>query len=107
MKRLRIVIALGSSLVVGACQTVASAGNGLTLVNQASSTAAASARATAPSNEAARAGIARPAARSDVDAPASNFARASSRNILLLVAVVAVVVIGVALLSGDGGEGIY
>jgi hypothetical protein len=107
MKRLRIVIALGSSLVVGACQTVASAGSGLTLVNQASSTVAASARATAPSNEAARAGIARPAARSDVDAPASNFARASSRNILLLVAVVAVVVIGVALLSGDGGEGIY
>ena len=107
MKRLRIVIALGSSLVVGACQTVASAGNGLTLVNQAPSTVAAPARATAPSNEAARAGIARPAARSDVDAPASNFARASSRNILLLVAVVAVVVIGVALLSGDGGEGIY
>ena len=103
MKRLRVVVALVSSLSVGACQTVASAGNGPLLPNQ---TAAIAAVSGAPSTKAARAGMSRPDVRSDANAPASNFARASSRNVLLLVAVLAVILIGVALMSGDDG-GVY
>ena len=107
MKRLRLVIALGSSLSLGACQTVASAGNGLALRDQAPGVIAVSAVQAAPSNDAARAGIARPAPKSEAVAPASNFAGASSRTILLLVAIAAVIVIGVVLMSGDDGGGIY
>jgi hypothetical protein len=100
------VLVLAASATM-ACQTVTAAGNGPAITDRAPAVASASATSIAPFNDAARAGISRPAARSDVDGPASNFARASSRNILLVVAVVAVIVIGVALMSGDDGGGIY
>jgi hypothetical protein len=107
MRRVRTFALLLAASATVACQTVTAAGNGLATTDRVSAVTAASAPPIAPSNSAARAGISRPAARSDADASASNFARASSRNILLVVAVVAVIVIGIALMSGDDGGGIY
>ena len=98
-----LIVAASATL---ACQTVTAAGKGLALNDRPRAVAAASTAPVAASNGAARAGISRPAIHSDTDAEASNFARASSRNILLMVAVVAVIVLGVLLLTGDDDLGL-
>ena len=99
MKRLRVVVALVSCLSVGACQTAASAGNGLAVPAPLAGAAAAPGNPTAPFNNAARAGISRPASKVD-GVSTSAFASSRTRTVVVVAVVVAVVILGVVLLGG-------
>ncbi len=106
MKSARAILALGVTLLVTACQTVAAAGSALDVRASAPSAAAAAPVQSLAHRE--TVGVTRPAASANYAAAPFASSSKTQRNLLIAGAVIVAVVAAVLLLGGDDdGGGIY